>query len=291
MKRWLFTLFLGVLLGSIGTLAAIYQVRRARIAPRPVPPLIVDGEPLAEDEFRRRALAQAGPEVLQQIVQEKLVGREARRLKLALSPEEEEQLAKAAAKIQVAELADAYRRIATCNLFTQKLLLREVPESAIRQVYDDFKTSLTQYEVFVILLATKKSGVDVSRSLEDGVDFGLLVKNYSIDPSSRANGGALGFLTLSQVESFLGAPSARCVSQLKPNSVGTTVTSPHGLLILKLGSKRESYAELKPTCETLVACSRRAEFMHGLINQSKISSPWLLDAPAPTPAPLVPARL
>jgi len=73
------------------------------------------------------------------------------------------------------QLSEAFQNLATCAARKKKLLLREVSDKDIRRVYDDFKASLKQYEIFVIVLATKSSGFELARSLEDGVGVDILV--------------------------------------------------------------------------------------------------------------------
>ena len=65
------------------------------------------------------------------------------------------------------------------------------------------------------------------------------------------------------------------MAKMKPNSVGTTLYSRHGLVVIKLGRVRSTYKELKPTCEEILAESKRVDMMYGLLSTANITSPYI----------------
>jgi len=78
---------------------------------------------------------------------------------------------------------------------------------------------LTQYELSVIQLGTDEDAQYVSRRLDEGVlSFASLAESYSLDPS-KSQGGQVGFLTRSQIQKWLGNPTAMAVVKLPENSV------------------------------------------------------------------------
>ena len=281
-KRWLLPLFLGMLLGAVMGALGIRYLRSRRLPP-PLPAAVtVNGEALSMESFVNNLKLRAGSQLLQQLVEQKLVEQEALKRKVTLPPAEVAELDKAAQAISIPELREAALTQARVALLARHLLLEGVSEADKRQVYDFYKPELVQYEIFVVVLGTKKDGRDLARSLEDGVSFALLAKNFSLDPSSK-QGGRLGFLTLPQIRRWMGDEAADSVARMKPNTVGTTLYSRHGLIVIKLGEVRSSYEQLKSVCEGILAESRRVELMQSLISSAKISSPYLQASPSAVP--------
>lgn len=276
-NRWI-PLMLGLALGSTGTAAAI-KILRNRRPPVVIPPaLTVNGQAVSMGEFEGVLKLTAGSQILQSLIEEQLVLQEAERLKVRLTPDQEAELEKAAGQLPNADLAVIAKRRARTALLERRLLLQGVEEATLRDIYEQFKPQLVQYELFVIVLATQKDGKDVARSLQDGVSFDILARNLSLDPS-KAQGGRLGTLTHPQIERLMGQPVADAVRRLKPDSVSGTLFSNHGLVIVKLGKVLESYEELRPTLESLVAQSRRAQFLTELLLSARIHSPFLTSQP------------
>lgn len=63
-----------------------------------------------------------------------------------------------------------------------------------------------------------------------------------------------------------------------------TLFSNHGLVVVKLGKVLQSYEELKPSVEGLVAGSRRAELLTELLLAARVSSPFLAEPLSATSA-------
>ncbi len=291
--NWLAPLVMGSLIGAVGTAGAVKFLRARRAPVSPPAALTVNGQSVSMGEFEGVLKLASGSQVLQGLVEERLVEQEAERRKLRLTAEEEAELEKAARKLPNADLAVIALRRARTALLEKRLLLQGVEESTMREIYDQFKPQLVQYEVFVIVLASRKDGQHVARGLQDGIRFDLLARDLSLDPS-KAQGGRLGNLTLPQIERLLGQPVADAVRGLKPNSVSGTLFSNHGLVVVKLGKVLQSYEELKPSIEGLVAGSRRAELLTELLLAARISSPFLTEPPstasAAKPAGILPEQ-
>lgn len=210
--NWLAPLVMGSLLGAVGTAGAVKFLRARRAPVSPPAALTVNGQSVSMGEFEGVLKLASGSQVLQGLVEERLVEQEAERRKLRLTAEEEAELEKAARKLPNADLAVIALRRARTALLEKRLLLQGVEESTLREIYDQFKPQLVQYEVFVIVLASRKDGQHVARGLQDGIRFDLLARDLSLDPS-KAQGGRLGNLTLPKSSDCWGSPwPTRCVA-------------------------------------------------------------------------------
>jgi len=282
--RWLVPMGLGFCLGALTTVATVGYLRQRRAvqAHPPVPAVTVNGESVPMGDFENQLKLTAGPRLLQSLVEQKLIQQEAARKKIQISPKEREEIDTHLKSLKQPELQNAARIQMETALLEHHLLMQGVTPKEVREVYDLFRPQLIQYEIFAILLGTHKDAHDVARSLEDGVRFDLLAKNYSLDPS-KLSGGRLGFLTMPQIRRFMGAEAASAVARLKPNQVGGVVYGPQGWLVLKVGAIQSSYEEIKPNIEALVANSKKVELMAKLMEKAKVSSPYLKDPPSAIP--------
>ena len=267
-------MFFGALIGGLVAVLGIGYLRQRRAPAAPPPALSVNGQSVSMSDFSNQLQLYAGAQLMQQLVEQKLIEQEASRQKVTLDAHDHEQIDKALKSVHPPELVAAAQHKMESALLAQHLLLQGFSEKERREVYDLYRPQLVQYETSVILLATRKDAHDVARSLEDGVGFDLLAKNYSLDPSKQ-QGGQVGWLTLPQIRLYMGDQAAALVARLKPHQVGEAVYAPQGLMVIKVGAVRSSYEELKPSIEAILANSKKAELMARLMTQAKISSPYL----------------
>ncbi len=275
----------GGILGGVGGVVAIKLLRGSRpTVTRPEAAVTVNDEAVPMEVLQGQVLLASGPAVLRSLVEQKLIEQEAARQKVTLTPEENQELEKAAQAIKDRTFRQAALEKGKVMALARHLLLKGVTEAQIREVYDLYKPELTQYELFAIVLLTHKDGRDLQRSLQDGVSFDILAKNFSIDPS-RKTGGKVGFLTLPQIRRSLGQEAADEVARLKPNQVGKMIYTPFGLTVLKVGQVKSDYKDLKPLAEGLLAESHRTDLTFNLFQKAKVSSPFMDSAPDSLPNP------
>lgn len=268
----------GVLLGGVGAFGLRQALRSGQPQPKAEPALTVNDEQISMETLKSQALLVNSNQILANLVEQKVISQEAARQQIKLTPEDQQQVK----KIKDGPNAQAAREQLETALLVRHLLLSGVKEEQIRQTYDLFKDELTQYELFVIVLTTRKSGQELQKSLEEGSSFDTLVTNFSIDPS-RERGGRVGFLTMPQIRRALGQEAADEVARLKPNQVGKVIYTPFGLTVLKLGEVKSEYKDLKPLAEGLIAESHRVDLMYRLYSKAKINSPFMQEAPNPVP--------
>jgi parvulin-like peptidyl-prolyl isomerase len=277
----------GVVAGLVGGLMLSRLLRGHRPAvDNPTIVATVNGENLPMSDFLGQLKLTAGARTLRALIEHHLIAQQARQKGIRLSEQEE----KALADLLDGGPADAERRVAADRTFRSQVLLRRlllenVDEAQVREVYDLYAKQLRLYETFVIVLNTSAELPDVLGNLEEGSSFPDMAKTYST-VSSKQNGGRLGLLTLSQIEERFGAPTRLAVAGLrKGNQVLPTFDGPQGVTVVKIGEIRSSYAQLRREAEDVLVRSKTPEFFYNLLSAAQISSP-LIDKPIQVIDPL-----
>lgn len=172
------------------------------------------------------------PLIVNQMVNDKLVAREAMNQKL-----DQEAATKArieAAKEQV--IRDRY---------VEKALDGKVTDAKLKAKYDQaIKNAPNVEEIHArhILVADEKVAQDIIAKLGKGGDFAALAKQYSTDPS-KETGGDLGYVTRDQMVKEFGD----ALFAMKKGEVSKTpVKSQFGWHVIKVEDRR---AKVKPTFE------------------------------------------
>ena len=141
--------------------------------------LIGEGEPLdvSSDLFRR---------ALNEVIDQKLLAREAQRLKLQREPLAQQRLAAARERV----LGD---------ILIESVVDRAVNENAVRSLYQEQQKLSSQSEELSarqIVVATQADADAIKKLLDTGASFEALALQRSTDQATRFNGGELGYFTL-----------------------------------------------------------------------------------------------
>ena len=272
-------------LGCLFTAASIGYVRSQGAPARPAPGvalplaetvLTVNGQSVSNRDFEQELKQTAASETLQRLLRQMVIEQEAARQEIKLSQEEEAELYRIAHRAP-SQLRALARRQARSEYLLRSLVLQDVSESTKQRLFRQFGPQLTQYEVSVLLVGTDAEARYASANLAV-CSFETLVETMSLDPSKR-NRGRVGFLTRSQLQSWLGNEAAEAVVGLQKDSVTPPLHALPGRVILKRGEVRSSYEHLKPAIENLIADSRREELMYRLLREAKVNSPYLMSQP------------
>jgi peptidyl-prolyl cis-trans isomerase SurA len=178
---------------------------------------------------RRQRLSQLRKQLLRQLIDEKLIEQEARRLKLEVQPEDIERAVQEVIrrnKLTPGELEEALRREGKSLeeykrevLRPQLLRLRvlniqvrsriAVSDDELKALYQQnlrslgVETKVQARHIFVVVAgdATEEQRAErrtlarsLARRVKDGEDFAALARQYSDDSVSRADGGKLGLV-------------------------------------------------------------------------------------------------
>ncbi|MBI3419782.1 MAG: peptidylprolyl isomerase [Proteobacteria bacterium] len=221
------------------------------------------------------------PQLLERMIDSKLVADEGRAQKIDQGDEFKERLKHTEERI----LTDITLRSKVKPMLT---------EDKIRGRYDAVMSkSKNEEEVKArhILVKTEAEAKDVIAQLGKGGDFAKLAAEKSTDKGSAANGGDLGYFSKSSmVPAFADAAFA-----MKPGEVSKTpVKTDFGYHVIKVEDRRTappvSYDKVKPQIEAQVADELANEYVSGLEKKAKIErfnldgSPMKVEVSAPAGA-------
>lgn len=286
---------LGVLLilavGVVGGVLAARLLSKRRAGNMPTV-LTVNDESISMQEMESQLKVTYGGAALQSLLHQLLVLQQARALKLQLTPSEQKIVASAQEKSSNDPvLRQSAARVVEAGLLARKIILKDVPESELREIHKLFEPQLRRYELHAILLPTRAEVDVVLGNLRQGGDFAEAARTYSVDPS-KARGGLLGSVSLDAVEQYLGRDTRTRIETMKVGTITPPLDCPRGVVILKLGKIYSSFDELRPVIQELVVDARRDELLYDLYVKADVKSPFMNQpaplAPAATPGELIP---
>lgn len=270
--------------GVTGAVALRYLRDRRPSAASFAPAALVNGEPVSMEEFLFDLKVLYGDHALERTIQQRLVFQECARRKIL---PDETALAAFGAKLDK-DLDPRVRVAAERELryrdLVGKLLLDGVAEAEKKQVYDLFRSELTQYELLGILALTSRDAQDIADTLHYKADFAALAGSRSMDPGSRQNGGRIGSLTMPQINSVFGPAAASTIRAMKPDDVSAPVYCRQGHMVFKLVKVKSNYSDLKPAVEALIARSKQLDLTYRLLSKADIKSLYLQGASPKLPA-------
>ncbi len=197
--------------------------------------------------------------VVRGVVSERLMLKEAERIKLGDKPHVKEKL-------------EALRR----QLLVQELLNerhKDLSEDNIKRSYDELVSKMEgkeQVHASHILVETKEEAEKLLKKLKDGADFAKLAKEHSADRGTAAQGGDLGFFTKDQmVPEF-----AEAAYSLQPGEISDPVESPFGWHIIKLHERQPvplpTLQEVRPQIEKQLRIEADQQYILDLLNDADI---------------------
>ena len=226
--------------------------------------LISEGEPLdpASDLFRR---------ALDEVVDERLLAREAERLKLDKDP-------LAAHRLQAA------RDKVLGDLLVESRVDKAVNENAIQALYDEQqKMAKTSDEIRgrQIVVANQADAEALKKLITTGASFEALAMQRSIDQTTRFNGGDLSFFTLDTMPEPYGA----ALKAAKPGEVAGPFKTDLGWTLVKVEERRPeqpiSLQDARPQIVRFLTYDEIRTLLGGLRKGAKVE----MMIPPPTDVP------
>ncbi len=217
----------------------------------------VNGESITEAEFYAALERKSGEQVLQQLIIEKMLMQEAKRLGIMPSDSEVEMMV-ANIKAQVGGDEEAFARaLAQYNITEERLreefvlgaILQQlavhgvsVTEEEVAEFFDANKEELLQVRASHILVETEQEAKDLKARIDAGEDFAALAKEYSKD-GTAANGGDLGYFGKGQmVQPFEDAAFGLTVGE-----TSQVVQTQFGFHLIRLADRKDpDLASLAP---------------------------------------------
>lgn len=237
--------------------------------------VIGEGEPLdaASDEFAP---------LLEQVIDQRLLAREAERRGLDEDPAVQRRL-------------EAARRQVLGDALVEREVEGAVNEDQVRRLYDEFRSEQREVEEFRIrriLVATEAEAQAVRRELQGGASFDALAAERSTDAATRFNGGDLGYVD----PAALPAPYAPLLGAAAPGSLIGPVAAEGGFAVLRVEDRRRepvrSLEEMRPQILRFLSFDRVRELLQKLRADTEVEI--LAETPegarATEPASAPPAR-
>ncbi|NLM37604.1 MAG: foldase [Firmicutes bacterium] len=215
----------------------------------------VNGEKITKDELYQLLLAQAGQQGLNVLIAQKIIDLEAKKQKITIAEAEiEEALAKyydyyggeeaftQIMAMQGTSLAEVKKNI-TNTLKIKKLLEPriKVTEEEMKAFFEENKEDFAQEEQVKarhILVATEKEAKEIKDKLAKGEDFAALAKEYSLDESTKDNGGELGFFNRGDMTPEF----EKAAFALPAGEISAPVKTEYGYHLIKVEEKKAAAA-------------------------------------------------
>ena len=152
-----------------------------------------------------------------------------------------------------------------------------ITDAKLREEYDRQRkligegASATQYRLSQIIVSTETDAIDLTRRIQKGELFGKLAQEYSIDQSSKVNGGQIGWVLPGQVV----PPVANVIVNLNKGAItNAPIQTQGGWVIVKVDDKRPfkfpTFDEAKPQLRQAIVQQYLAETVKKLRESAKI---------------------
>ena len=229
---------------------------------------VVNGEPIYMIDVELEAVAQGqiepnsdfGPsnpefhQILDQLIDQRLLAQEAERRTLDQDPEASRRLA-------------AGRERLLGNILVESLVANEVTDDAIDRMYEE-QVKLQQLDDQVrlrqILVATEAEAASVFAELLAGRDFAEAALEHSQDVRTRLEGGDLGWISPND----LADPLPARVGDTVTGEVSSPFETEDGWLILKVDERRttppKTKAEMRPEIITFLTFTQISDILREL---------------------------
>ena len=231
-------LFLGIWAGVSG--AGIAGCSRSEESPVVA---IVNGKSVTQREFdyrwselppatRTRYESQGGKKrFLDDLITREILLQEARRIGLDHSPTLQGRLERVKEQLMLDELM---RETTSAPV--------QITEEELQAYYDAHRATILealQIRAAHILLATESQAKDVRHQLNQGYNFGKLAQRYSIDETTRANGGEFGVYRPGMTDPGI----EQAILTLKPAIVSDPIETSAGFHLVKVISRESDEAQ------------------------------------------------
>lgn len=246
---------------------------------------VVNGETITRQDLEGVKAQMPGrgndEQILDQLVELKLLAQKARKEGLDKDAEVKAELARASESILANHLV---RNMLEAKTFTDAELKAEYDEVVAKMPKKD------EYKAAHILVEDEAKAKDLLAKLAEGADFAQLAKEHSTDPGSKDQGGDLGWFEASMmVPEF-----AQAVTELEPGKTSSApVKTQFGWHIIKLEEKRQvpppAFEAVKPQLGNMLRQKAVEQFVKDVRAQAKVEiklapAAKSEDKPAETPA-------
>lgn len=252
----------------------------------------VNGEAIPAAELRSELLKRFGPDVLRDLVHQRLILQEAAKRNVKADASQiEKRLKEMKAQPEVqamlksgqVEEADLRRNLTTMGPL-DTLVKGQLTIEEENQFFKQHRSELESLTVQQILLLDKAEAEKIhGEATRGGADFAALAKKYSLDSRTKSQGGLLGEVHRGELEPEL----AETLFAMKPGQVSEPIESEDGIHIFRVISSKTGLDELRPQIQERLTAVRRGDFVEELRAAAKIETvpPYRLPASISTAVP------
>lgn len=165
------------------------------------------------------------------------------------------------------------KRQVVMQVYLKSIMDEIVPERDVKKEYEVLKEKFKGKEEIRarhILVESEEDAKAIEKQLKEGGDFAAIAKEKSIDKSSGANGGDLGFFTKERmVPQF-----AEVAFKTKKGEISAPVKSDFGWHIIKVEERRPleapKYAEVKERIQATLAANAVETYLNKLVAENDV---------------------
>jgi len=254
---------------------------------------LVNGEAIPSKELRGELLKRFGPDVLRDLVHQRLILQEARKRNIKTDPALIEKRLKemksqpgvqAMLKSGQVEESDLRRNLTTMGPL-DALVKGQLTVDEENEFYKRHRSELESVTVQQILILDKSEAEKVHQEAgKPGADFSALARKHSLDSRTKAQGGLLGEMHRGELDAEL----AEALFRLKPGQISEPIQSEDGIHIFRVVSTKTGLDELRSQIEDRLVAARRGDFVEELRASAKIETvpPYHLPAAASSQEPV-----
>ncbi|MCS7164907.1 MAG: SurA N-terminal domain-containing protein [Candidatus Calescibacterium sp.] len=249
----------------------------------------VDTEKITQAELNKELNNQYGMEVLQNLINQKLIILEAKKKNISVTEAEiEKEIEKVALNLGgIDKLKEQiknrgvsmndYKEKLKLDILLRKLIVADLTEDEIKVFYENNKQKLPIVEVSFIMVPDKNLAESIIKSLKNGGDFSKLAETYSQDPISKDTRGYVGFLArydISRNSPTFKALEDAIFKNPKPGNVIGPIEIQYNnqplYYIVKYHNVLRTYEEVKPKIQELLAQQKAQEYIQRLRKNANI---------------------
>ncbi|MBI4051118.1 MAG: peptidylprolyl isomerase [Elusimicrobia bacterium] len=265
----------------------------------------VNKETISQPDLLQRLVANFGTQTLNQMIDEKLIQQEIKRLGIKPNAKEvEERLSRIRQQFKDAATFEQQLKTAGTSLeivknqislevtrdtLIKKLAKIEVNESELKDFFEQNKDKLGSPEsvhLRHILVKTEQEANDLLIAVRAGADFGKLAQQKSLDEASRPRGGDMGFVTKGMLQPNI----EKVVFDLKPGETTSPMPSAVGFHLLQMVEKRPNQpaqlSKIKGDIRQALLTNKISQALPNVLQQLRAKAKIeYATAPSPTPTP------
>lgn len=240
---------------------------------------VVNGETITRDDLTRELELRFGPEVLQDLVSERLISQAVRQYDVDVPPKEIDlwvadfrKRPEAQAMLATGRLSEArLRRNLATAVPLYYLALKDVPEEERKRFFRVNRDQFEELSLRHILLGSEEEASALADRIRQPADFGAMAAVHSLDPRTRAEDGYLGPTTRAELAGSFAPEDVDGLFSLKVGQMsGPLRASSGGWHLFLVEGRRVDYDSLRRRVVEVMAQQRIEPLRQSLRDSGKV---------------------